>query len=329
MRSMTEKQQKLLSLLDAVPVTATGSQRFNPRPEHMGRGFTMRIKRLYIYRGKYLAFVWAQLRKRMRFGADAGLPARTFWGRIFMLPAHDKNARIIRETGKLGGAEDALSRFLICSLTEADVFYDIGANYGFYSALAQEIIVHGEVHVFEPSPSIFQYLQQIKKDSACRMYLNNVALTERSGAVDFFDCASDEASGKSTTVEAVALGPHRRNCRKVSVCGLTLDEYSAKHATPTFIKLDVEGAELQVLLGGARLLKRTAPTIAIELWSGEDLSQYSLKVLDFLEPLGYVPFRILPDGDLEKTGYPHLRAWLPGARAEVNFVFRKVIEKLP
>jgi hypothetical protein len=51
----------------------------------------------------------------------------------------------------------------------------------------------------------------------------------------------------------------------INVEALTLDAYAADHDPPTMIKIDVEGAEIEVLKGAQRLISRTRPVLLFEV----------------------------------------------------------------
>src|SRR5690606_38517962 len=87
--------------------------------------------------------------------------------------------------------------FFIKHIRPTDVFYDIGANYGFYSLLALQLVPAGEVHVFEPLPDVFERIKQ-NFPADKRLFLNRAALSDRSGEVDFFSGSESGSSGTST-----------------------------------------------------------------------------------------------------------------------------------
>jgi FkbM family methyltransferase len=243
---------------------------------------------------------------------------QTFWGRRLTLPAQDANTQFLYTSGALGLGENGLIRFLIRELRVDDIFYDIGANYGFYTALAQEILSEGEIHAFEPSSNVFSYLTQLKKE---KTFLNEIALSDENGSKEFFDSSASNSSGKSTTSAQVAHG-HQWDYTTTTVHAVTLDEYCRTHTAPTIIKIDVEGAEADVLLGGAHLLKEKAPIVAVELWSGGALSQFSLPTLAVFKKFDYTPFFIEDSGNLKITTYEYLENWLKTEHQETNLVFK-------
>jgi FkbM family methyltransferase len=323
---MNKKQESLLIQFNTAVAKAHRSARgFNPRPEDMGSGAGKILARLLRYRISYLKYIWDRIQGRFKLMTNSTLKARTFFGTELRMPASDSNTQSIYQDGILYPDEDGLIRYFIRELKVDDIFYDIGANYGFYTALAQHLIENGEVHSFEPSNKIFPYLERMAT-SDNRTFLNKIALSDSTGELTFFDCYMGHASGKSTTVEDVAT-EHRAGYEKIIVKALTLDEYCSSHTTPTIIKMDVEGAESNVLEGGRHTLERASPVIAIELWSGEGLYEYSLKALNILSTLGYTPFFLSPEGELEETSGKHLQSWLKSKQKETNFIFKKINKK--
>jgi len=284
------------------------------RSEDVGAGMKMRLKRLLRYRGAYLSHILARLGVSRR--GDA--PATLFWGRTITLPVGDVNTRSLRRFGMLGGEEHRLISFFVHHIKEDDIFYDIGANYGFYSMLAQELIRKGEVHAFEPSEAVFPYLTQIQKEGT---FLNQCALADTVGTLSFFDTSSQHQSGKSTLMEEVA-GLNRAQGTKVAISATTLDEYCATHTPPTIMKIDVEGGEAKVLAGARATLRRYAPTVAIELWSGER-SRFSRSAIELLRELGYSPFLLTSAGGTEPMTFDELEEYLSRNRTDNNFIFQK------
>lgn len=321
MKDINDHRLTFLSKLEALPA-GTPTATFSPSPEYWGPGWQMYLRRLRQYRWDYVLYVAGQLVERaMAYVPDIPTRTETFWGRELLLPKRDSNAQMLRTRGALSKDEDGLTRFFIRNLNEDSVFYDIGANYGFYTALAQEFVTVGEVHAFEPNARIFRYLSQLKD---AKTFFNQIALSDKAGIIEFFDCSPGNSSGKSTIIQSV-VEKHRWRYRTTKIQATTLDEYCKEHRSPTIVKIDVEGAERQVLKGGEGTLRRYAPTIAIELWSGDELSSLSRDVLRALETLGYTPNRVLQSGETEAVTYEKLELWLQTRQDETNFVFNKKI----
>ena len=309
----------LLAKLDQAPAAKKRGVGFNALPEDRGNSMRMRVRRLFKYRGAYARHIWQHLQESIRRLSKKDLHAKTFWGRELRLPNRDSNARSIVETGTLGPNENGLTRFFIRTLRSDDVFYDIGANYGFYTALAQECITNGEVHAFEPGRSVFAYVQQLGRS---RTFLNNTAVSNSNGDVQFFDSYASNSSGKSTlspNIASSSLGYYKTS----TIQSVTLDTYCNTHTAPTILKIDVEGAEPDVLAGGTQLFAKHSPVVAVELWSGEELYEYSLKTMNKFKELNYSPFFIEDSGDLRPTSYEFLEGWLRTKQPDANMVFKR------
>ena len=76
-----------------------------------------------------------------------------------------------------------------------------------------------------------------------------------------------------------------KNCETETVQVRTLDELADEHLPDEevgFVKIDVEGAELDVLRVAQELLERCRPNLQVELWQG-----HVLQAMDFIRSLGY------------------------------------------
>lgn len=231
--------------------------------------------------------------------------ASTFWGSYMSLPLQDENAVNVFFCGSLGRAECRLTRYLIRNLKENESFYDIGANYGFYSSLAASVIKSGEIHAFEPSPRTGEYTEKNLPHENAEVIasLNRIALSDEDGVATFFDTSVDRKSGMSTMMpEAAQSNPLRY--AQIEVPTMRLDTYVSSHTPPTFIKLDVEGAESKVLAGAERVLREHAPTIAMEVWDAPHIIEKTRYAIALLTDAGYAAHEIRPDGTLRRTDIP-------------------------
>jgi FkbM family methyltransferase len=136
--------------------------------------------------------------------------------------------------------------FVLHFMRPGDVFYDIGANVGCYSLLAAAAGV-GRIVGFEPST-----------DTSAK-YLRNIALNGLDGVVEHHRVALGEKVGElsftrghDTTNHVVAQSEQPRSVETVPV--RRFDEFYTS-GVPSFIKMDVEGFEAQVLAGAGSALK--------------------------------------------------------------------------
>ena len=148
-----------------------------------------------------------------------------------------------------------------------DTFIDIGANIGFYSLLAVSRYTYQNAYAFEPNPDTFNRMQQ------------NVTLNGHHDTIFTSSLAlSDTTGGASLIAEPVHTGgsslttPHSgTSASQVSVTLCPFDTWATAEgmnvSTLSFIKIDVEGHELEVLRGMQQTLPqlRTGTCIFIEI----------------------------------------------------------------
>lgn len=274
-----------------------------------GTGLSKKIKRLLLFHLSYIRFAGA---KAGIFSSD--IPAKLFFGKKIRIPISDVSSPNLIFSGTLGSGELRLTKFFIKTLNNDDIFYDVGANYGFYTHLANTLITTGEVHAFEPSPSVFKYLTQAAGD---RTFLNKVALSNQENKTEFFD--AQNSSGRGTINPSVAEH-FNKSKEKLYVEAIKCDTYVEKHTPPSIIKIDVEGAEYLVLRGGEKTFKKYSPTIILEVWGGARGTAFSKKATDLLMEWKYVPFKIDSQGEICKV-----HSILPEKIKQYeNFVFKKM-----
>ncbi|MFM8857493.1 MAG: FkbM family methyltransferase [Actinomycetota bacterium] len=144
------------------------------------------------------------------------------------------------------GGETEYTAAMLGDLRSGDVLYDVGANVGMVTLHASKIC---RTIAFEPDPSFRQRLEANASLNPGRTFtLEQIAISDSDGSVDLY---TDGADGNSPSLV------HQRGegCR-VSVTARALDSLvsEGRLPSPTVIKLDIEGAEILALRGGARLL---------------------------------------------------------------------------
>ena len=158
----------------------------------------------------------------------------------------------------IGTYEVGRIRAFANAVTQSDVVYDVGANVGIYSLLASlRVGASGKVYSFEPLERNLSYLRR-------HLILNNMqnclivetAVSNRDGTRPFSAAAWDTCMGR--------LSPDGETL----ISSITLDSciYGEKGLRPPdIIKIDVEGAEFEVLRGASRALIEFHPTIFLEI----------------------------------------------------------------
>jgi FkbM family methyltransferase len=136
---------------------------------------------------------------------------------------------------------------------------DIGANVGAYSLLlGQWVGSGGAVFAFEPAPEAHDGLRR------------HIRLNGLDAIVTPIRAAAGAASSTARFVVGVTAGESRlatsgdRTVTTVDVSVTTIDQFCAReHLTPDFIKIDVEGAELDVLRGARETIRRTRGRLSL------------------------------------------------------------------
>lgn len=146
-------------------------------------------------------------------------------------------------------------------LRPGDCALDVGANIGGLSiAMSRMVGPSGQVHAFEANPRLFSRLRNdLEANGAGNVTLVPKAVWSHSGEVLPFYC-DDSYYGVGS-----GLFVNQPNWQQVEVETICLDDYcEAMRIAPVAMKLDVEGAELQVVRGAESTLRRAAPVVVFE-----------------------------------------------------------------
>ncbi len=177
--------------------------------------------------------------------------------------------------------DDAL--FVLDMLRPGDLFIDVGANIGFYAAVASGR--GARVHAYEPAPA------------AARAVRRGAELNGREALVTVSEAACGEVAGRARFTTGRDLTNHLAADSEsgVDVDVVTLDAELMDEQSLTMIKIDAEGHDLDVLRGGINAIRRLQPVVLVEIWTGGS------GPAALLEPLGYRPYSYSP-GDRRLTG---------------------------
>ncbi len=179
----------------------------------------------------------------------------------------------------MGTFELPVQDCLVRELKPGDIFYDIGANAGFFSLLGSRCVGdRGQVFAFEPLPENIGTLKsQLELNQVVNCTIVETAISDQVGEVQFSE-GSETTTGHIKSIES---NEGRVNIVKT----IALDEFTKTNSPPDFIKMDIEGAEVLALQGARGLLtKANPPKFLIEL-HGESNAK---KVCAIFEKEGYV-----------------------------------------
>ena len=165
--------------------------------------------------------------------------------------------------GRTPDTDDLASFELIARLSPAAVCVDVGCHKGKFLNEMRRAAPRGRFFAFEPIPYLFDLLAA-KYERDKRVELHNCALSRVPGRAKFFvnlrDMGLSGLNKREARMGADAL-------TEVEVEIRTLDEVVGE-APVSFLKIDVEGAELDVLAGGRRMIERTRPVVLFEFGLG-------------------------------------------------------------
>ena len=221
------------------------------------------------------------------------LPAeQMMWVQIEAGPARGVWFELNPRTGwnYLSGQADARSQSLIAErLKPGDVFYDLGANNGLFSLIASRVVGDaGKVFSFEPDHVVAARLRRnIERNGFRNVTVAEAGVWSTTGNVSFIpaeDSSPDRGTGHfvATAPENTAAGSQAGQ-KAFSIKCISLDDFVSNAAPPNAIKCDVEGAEVEVLIGAENMLHRSRPWILCEMHSSanDDAAR------KFLSRLGY------------------------------------------
>lgn len=214
--------------------------------------------------------------------------ARTFFGDELVVALPDPVSFNLMSVGFL---EEGITKAVLADAPRGD-FIDIGAHVGYFTCLAARVVPEGaRVHAFEPSPSTFGILAR-NAASKPNVVLNQSAVYDRSGSLDFVDHGLRFAALNSAEWRG---GPLGRASRNVSVPATSLDEYVEKEkCTPAFIKVDAENAELAILRGAEKTLAGGTAVVALEVGDPPgDATGRSRELVETMIGHGYRPFEFI------------------------------------
>lgn len=138
------------------------------------------------------------------------------------------------------------------------VIFDVGANSGDYTKMLRERFQDAQIYCFEPGIEAFNKL--VANVGGLNTYLNNVAIGSTNGTLTLFRGTNDQDGTMVTAYKDTIsdLFTFAGTPNESMVCEMVaIDEFcSNKIDDIDFLKIDVEGYELEVLKGAAKMIKQ-------------------------------------------------------------------------
>jgi len=229
---------------------------------------------------------------RDRFGSDTRALADLFNKSIL---AWKNKQYLVSENG-----EAALLRRL--RPFDLKILIDVGANTGDWSLAACESLPNAHIHAFEIAPATVVELNKQLRAYLTRVTVNQIGLGDRDAEVTLYH--SPESSTASTIVKGVielsAADHGIKTVDQLSVRITTGDKYIGEHGIESvdFIKIDVEGAEWDVLQGLSSAFVRNQVQLVQFEYGPLNLQtrKFLADFYEFFERHGFVIGKLYPEG---------------------------------
>lgn len=209
------------------------------------------------------------LRRNLQIGTDSM--------RIYLSP--DAQLKYLKPSG--GWDKDLLDLTEKFIPKSAEV-WDIGANVGVFSFAAAMRARTGRIFAFEPDTFLCEVMKRTKREASFNhVQIIPLAMSGSSGIAEFLIAQRGRASNSLASAGGRSqMGGVRENLLVPTICG---DDFAGMvRGKPDFIKIDVEGAERDVLFGMKNTIARYRPHVYVEV--GVDSRD---DVYDFFQSLNY------------------------------------------
>lgn len=195
-------------------------------------------------------------------------------------------------------------------LQPGDCFYDVGAHRGFFSLMAARMVDKpGAVIAFEADPSNASCLRaNAAKNRLSAVEVVEAAVWSSNGRLSF-----NRASEASSRLEGSVTWNGPSSPGAITVASISLDDFASQQGggAPHLVKIDVEGAELEVLNGARRLLGEHMPKLVCEVHRPEMVET----IRAFLGQLGYATEHWQPKNPRDPN---HTQHYVLGSAGEMK-----------
>lgn len=268
------------------------------------------------------------LNRKNKFSAGARMVLWKFFQRVFnqdvivelenstkiLIPANSSYGSLIQYNR--GSPDLKETQILLHVLKKGDVFIDVGANIGYYSilALGQE----ATIFAFEPNKSLHKYIlfsAHLNNDTK-KLHLSSCVISDKNGYEQF-------VFEKHSEVSHIEQEKGSPSTKKIHCT--TLDEIAKNHHLEKIklVKIDVEGAEPQVIKGLEKMLKKKS--IAYILFEHDPKNNKNQDYLNFIYNLSRKKslyaihqFDISPFVETDLSSKKNLFAVLKGKSSEIS-----------
>ena len=168
-------------------------------------------------------------------------------------------------------------------LSNQSFILDIGANNGEYCFFFQEVIRAKSIVAFEPIPRLYQRLKVIFSNIQIYPYAISSQSINTILQIPYIQNRKTETRAKLDDLKEIG----ETKIDKINIETKTIDELFKNHPSKIdFIKIDIEGHELEAIRGSVKILQRDQPILMIEIEKRHHESNFQDVIKEICE-LGY------------------------------------------
>jgi FkbM family methyltransferase len=176
------------------------------------------------------------------------------------------------------------------------VIFDIGANTGLYSLVAQATNSESSIFAFEPVSRVFKKLKQNIELNGFDIICNEMAISDQTGKAKIFDTREEHTLSVAVNKD---LDPNSGRTFPVEIDIITLDKFITQNKIDKIdlMKIDVETHEVEVLKGFKEHIHLFQPSMLIEILNEE----VARGVEEIISGMDYVYYNIDEDSGIRKV----------------------------
>lgn len=168
-------------------------------------------------------------------------------------------------------------------IDKSSVIIDIGANNGLYCYYFQDIIGAKEIYAFEPIPNLYLKLTKWFQDINFYPYAISDQILQSTLKIPYINNIKYDTRAKLDNL----IEENETKYKEVEIQTNTLDNlFLSKLNSLDFIKIDIEGHELNAIIGAKELITKYHPVLMIEIEKRHHNTNFN-KVIVTIESLGY------------------------------------------
>jgi FkbM family methyltransferase len=190
------------------------------------------------------ADIWHRRIEKLDITFDTSDP----YSKVWFYPRYD-NGRI---------HEPVATKLFIEYIQENSQVLDIGSHLGYFTCIAGKLAANGTVNAFEVDPKCLLLIKKnVEKNNLKNITVNHLAVSDKNETIRI---PVEEKPNPGLVINSGTQKSY------IEVKSISIDDFiEQKNIQPDFIKIDVEGAEWNVLKGMKNLLKQDNLVLLIEI----------------------------------------------------------------